>query len=354
MKNSKIEWCHHTVNFWWGCALATLLDGTLSEECRNCYALLLSKLFSRGKATWGPKGKRWIRHEAARRELYKLDKAAHKRGVRERVFINSMSDTFEDRDDLNEAREMLWAACRFVTNLDILLLTKRPENVTRMVPAPWLTDWPTNVWVGTTCGTQAAADERVPALLKVPAKVRFLSCEPLLGPVDLMLDSECSSWRCPECGSANVDPDQASDDGKFWTCSSCGQSDEGEADWKSDIHWVIVGGESGAKARPMHPDWARSLRDQCREAGVAFHFKQHGEWLARSQYLVAASEELGRALVKNPKSAVMRRDGGIDVTLGEAHTTNDDDSAIYHVGKAAAGRLLDGVEHNGLPEGSDA
>jgi protein gp37 len=158
-KNSSIEWCHHTVNFWWGCTFARLADGSLREECRNCYALLLSKLFSRGKATWGELGRRMIRHENARRELYKMDKAAHKRGVRERVFINSMSDTFEDRRDLDEAREMLWGACQFVSNLDLLLLTKRPENVMRMVPEAWLKEWPAHVWIGTTAGTQPLASK---------------------------------------------------------------------------------------------------------------------------------------------------------------------------------------------------
>ncbi|WP_052362067.1 DUF5131 family protein [Geminisphaera colitermitum] len=258
-QDSKIEWCHHTVNFWWGCAFAQLPDGCISEECRHCYALLLSKLFSRGKATWGATGKRWIRHEAARRELYKLDKSAFQRGVRERVFINSMSDTFEDRDDLNEARRFLWDACQFVTNLDILLLTKRPECVVSMVPCSWLSDWPAHVWVGTTTGTQQAADERVPYLLCIPARVRFLSCEPLLGPVNLR--------SVPDLFGSDLDA--LTGDSGIEGRGHTGPSAE-------RIHWVITGGESGPHARPMHPDWARSLRDQCSSAGVAFFMKQMG------------------------------------------------------------------------------
>lgn len=232
MKNTLIEWAHHTVNFWWGCVFARFPDGTIRQECVNCYAKMMAALFSRGKATWGADGARWIRHEAARRELYKLDKSAHERGVRERIFINSMSDTFEDRADLNEARGFLWDACKFVTNLDMLLLTKRPENVRRMVPESWLTNWPAHVWIGTTVGTQKAADEVLEPLRDVPAAIRFLSVEPLLEPV------------------------------KFESLHG--------------IHWVIVGGESGAKARAMEADWVRDIREQCSNAGVAFFFKQWG------------------------------------------------------------------------------
>lgn len=339
MKNSKIEWCHHTVNFWWGCTFARLMDGSIDECCLNCYAFLLSKLFSRGKATWGPNGNRWIRHEAARRELYKMDKEAHRRGVRERVFINSMSDTFEERDDLNEARGFLWDACNNVTNLDMLLLTKRPQNVLKMVPPSWQTAWPANVWIGTTCGSQQSADERIPELLKIPAAVRFLSCEPLLGPIDLLIDGECSSWHCPECGSVNVDPDQNSEDGKFWTCPHCMQSGEGEADWKSGIHWVICGGESGHGARPMHPDWARALRDQCQAAGVPFFFKQWGEWHPaierESDVTIKIGRLPGEALAPVPADPRQHRFA--------------DGRLMLRVTKAVAGRMLDRKEHSEFP-----
>lgn len=327
-ENTKIEWCHHTVNFWWGCAMAFLPDGNLSEECRNCYALMLSKVFSRGRATWGKYGKRWIRHEAARSELYKLDKSAFRRGVRERVFINSMSDTFEDRDDLTESREMLWGACQFVTNLDILLLTKRPENVCRMVPAAWLENWPSHVWIGTTCGTQQAADERIPLLLDIPASVRFLSIEPMLGPVDIGEDLE-------------------------------DQLDGGYIPGSSPIHWVICGGESGAKARPMHPDWVRSLRDQCSFAGVPFFFKQWGEWAPGVARLNPFDPEDPERYVNE----VHWVSTGLTVGVYEhtkkrnltdpqcrPHSFSDGDVITYRVGKKEAGRLLDGIEHNAFPE----
>jgi protein gp37 len=301
VKNTPIEWAHHTVNFWWGCTFAKLLDGSVREECKNCYALLLSKLFSRGKATWGSDGRRWVRHEAARRELYKLDKSAWKRGVRERVFINSMSDTFEDRRDLDEAREMLWGACSFVSNIDMLLLTKRPENVTRMVPPSWLKNWPAHVWIGTTAGTQAAADQAIPELLAIPSAVRFLSMEPLLGPVDL------ASMKI--AGTVN------------WSLLGA-----------DGIDWVIVGGESGPRARPMHPAWATTLRDQCKVAGVPFFFKQWGEWMPARQ----VGDMLGVQELSRRKRIMVETDTSLP-------------AVCVRVGTNISGRLLDGVVHNEFP-----
>ena len=174
---------------------------------------------------------------------------------------------------------------------------------------------PANVWIGTTAEDQQRADERIPALLKIPARVRFLSCEPLLGPVNLTVTIPGGS---PSYNAL-----------KPYRPDYCKEPLE------PSIHWVICGGESGPGARPMHPDWARSLRDQCAATGVAFHFKQWGEWIARSQYLYVGNEPLVQAFGAGGKftSAVMRRDGRIDESLGEASTTNDSDSAIVRVGK---------------------
>jgi protein gp37 len=307
MKNTKIEWAHHTVNFWWGCAKVSL-------ACMFCYAEVLAKLFSRGKATWGPTGNRWIRHEAARRELYALDLDARERGVRERVFINSMSDTFEDRDDLTEARERLWDACRNVSNLDILLLTKRPENIMEMVPLQWHVEWPAHVWIGTTVENRACADARIPVLLKVPARVRFLSCEPLLGPLDFSNVTKRSD-AVSQLGKKALD----------------------------GIHWVIVGGESGGHARPMHPDWARSIQRQCEVVGVPFFFKQWGEW--------APGECVRPGRDRLPTAHWF--DGwhfGTETAKQSESCHADDAPDLYRVGKVAAGRLLDGVECSAVPE----
>lgn len=349
--NTKIEWAHHSVNFWWGCTFARFLDGTIRPECMHCYAKLLASLFSRGKATWGADGKRWIRHEAARRELYKLDRLAFDRGVRERVFINSMSDTFEDRDDLNEARGFLWDACKFVTNLDILLLTKRPQNVMRMVPADWRENWPAHVWIGTTTGTQKAANENIPALLAVPARVRFLSCEPLLETVDLT--------RIPDGANG---PAFSALTGLY--ARDCFPPDITlPIPWPSRIDWVICGGESGAGARPMHPDWARTLRDLCAANGVAFFFKQwgaHAPGFDEGRYTYGGAEKKHHVWLttdgKNSGSCwIVDDDGTWSNWTGDPPTNPDgsvtDAVAIMHpCGKGDAGRLLDGVEHNAVPE----
>ena len=303
MKHTKIEWAHHTVNFWWGCT-------KVSEACAHCYAETLAKLFSRGKATWGATGARWLRHQRAAEELMKLDASARKRGVRERVFINSMSDTFEDRADLNAARELLWICCCCVPSLDVLLLTKRPENVMRMVPAEWGERWPANVWIGTTVENQAMADLRIPALLQVPAVVRFLSCEPLLGPVDL----------------TRIDTTSDSDPG--FSALELRDGDEGTIE--GTIGWIICGGESGGNARPMAYAWASSLRDQCRAAGVPFFFKQWGEF-------VPMPGNMPGKLTTVTGAGRKRR-----------WQQNGDEIAV-RIGKKEAGRMFDGVEWNQVP-----
>lgn len=144
-----------------------------------------------------------------------------------------MADVFEDRRDLDEARARLWLLIEATPHLDWLLLTKRPEAINRL--APWGDDWPANVWLGTTVENQEWADKRLPILTSIPAAVRFISAEPLLGPVDL-------------------------------------------GEYATGLDWVITGGESGAKARPSSPSWFRDLLNQCMAADVAFHFKQWGDW----------------------------------------------------------------------------
>jgi len=231
---TKIQWCDATVNFWWGCA-------KVSDGCRYCYAEGIARRLSRGTATWGENGLRRLRVGEATRELLQLNKRAERQRRTLRVFINSMSDTFENRRDLDAARHVLWAVARVVPALDLLLLTKRPENVRHLVDPEWMAGkWPANVWLGTTVENQAAADERIPHLLAVPAPVRWLSCEPLLGPVDI----RAGDARPPGM--------------------------------RGYFDWVVAGGESGQQARPCKLDWLRSLRNQCDQAGVPFFLKQLG------------------------------------------------------------------------------
>jgi hypothetical protein len=165
-----------------------------------------------------------------------------------------------------------------------------------------------NVWLGTSVEDQKTADERIPQLLRVPAAVRFLSCEPLLGAVDARRFLDLS-WMD---GQIERDLEAEFAPGIF-----------------SGIHWVIAGGESGPKARPMHPDWARGLRDQCQAAGVPFFFKQWGAWYPE-RFTMQATQEFR-------ESKAGRR-------------LHVDGEAYWNVGKHNAGRLLDGVEHNGWPE----
>jgi protein gp37 len=198
-------------------------------------------------------------------------RAALKAGVRRRVFVASLADVFEDHPDLVPWRAEALAILAQCTALDVQLLTKRPENVRRMVPEAWLEHWPRHVWIGTTVEDQRRADERIPELLKVPAAVRFLSCEPLLGPVDL------SEWigtqsHCSACGeSCDGSPDSL--DGAM-RCMRCGYP---TTTFEPGVSWVIVGGESGPGARHFDLSWARSLVGQCREAGVPVFFKQLGD-----------------------------------------------------------------------------
>lgn len=253
-ENSKIEWTDHTFNPWIGCT-------KVSQGCKHCYAEALAGRF--GKAEWGPAAQR-VRTSAANwRKPLAWDKAARLAGRRARVFCASLADVFEEHGpELTGYRTALWELVMSTRGLDWLLLTKRPENVRSMVPANWLATggWPAHVWIGTSVEDQAAADERIYHLLKVPARVRFLSIEPLLGPVDLT--------RVPR-GHYVLDVL----DGRYGTGTASTAFCFGMASLRS-IDWVIVGGESGPHARPMDAAWARSLRDQCGAARTAFFMKQ--------------------------------------------------------------------------------
>lgn len=175
---------------------------------------------------------------------------------------------------------------------------------------PMIKPWPLpNVWLGVSVEDQARANERIPDLLATPAAVRWISAEPLLGPINLR--------------RIRIAPDHHtiidSLDGYAIADSSTRE--------RASLDWVVVGGESGPGARPMHPDWARSIRDQCAEAGVAFHFKQWGEFYPEDQPVACGHED------HDPDR--------VDTSTGEM---------MFRVGKARAGRLLDSIEHNGFPE----
>lgn len=252
--NSGIQWTTHTFNPWHGCQ-------RWSEACRNCYAEVSTPIRvkrSRGLELWGPPATtpRDRTSAANWNDPRRWNRAALASGERARVFCASLADVFEDHPSLPAWRADLWKLVEECSALDWQLLTKRPENILRMVPPSWLAPgaWPAHVWVGTTVETQATANARVPHLLAVPAGVRFLSMEPLLDAVDLTsipyAGATINALTGHIAGPDDVTPER--------------------------VHWVIVGGESGAEARPFDLRWARSIVAQCREAGAAVFVKQLG------------------------------------------------------------------------------
>lgn len=251
---SAIEWTDHTFNPWWGCT-------RVSPACDHCYADATAARF--GFDVWGDDAPRRILSDANWAKPFKWDRDAEQAGRPALVFCASMADVFEDRRDLDEHRASLWDLIEATPHLIWQLLTKRPEHVLDQVPDHWKrsteisTDgrlirhpsrWPGNVWIGTTVENQRQADRRIPHLVEIPAPVRFLSCEPLLGPLDL------ERWLL--CGPR--------------TPLLTGEP---------FIRWVIAGGESGPGARPSHPDWFRQLRRQVTDAAIPFFFKQWGDWI---------------------------------------------------------------------------
>lgn len=224
-ERSKIEWTDHTFNPWTGCTKIT-------PGCDNCYAESWSK--RSGHVKWGNHERKrtttdyWKAPIIWNRNADRFE-AAH--GHRQRVFCASLADVFDNQAE-KVWREDLFALIRATPRLDWLLLTKRPSNLAKMLPADWGGGYP-NVWLGLTAEDQKRFDQRWSYLASVPAAVRFVSYEPAIGPLSIF--------------SAEIKPD-----------------------------WVIVGGESGHGSRPMSPVWVKDIVRECRELGVAPFFKQWG------------------------------------------------------------------------------
>jgi protein gp37 len=277
-ENTKIQWCHHTFNPWRGCT-------KVSEGCKHCYAEQMSGRNPKALGVWGPNGTRVIAAASYWREPLKWDKAAKAAGERRRVFCASLADVYEGPETMpassvepvNVARDRLHALIALTPHLDWLLLTKRPDNAvayyandmlyTRVLYEAdnyWRRRFPDlisigignprdqrNRWVGFSAENQERLDWGAGRLLRCPAAVRFLSLEPLLGPVNLRLtdSDEDGLWRhhALPVEAENRRPD-----------------------------WAIIGGESGPHARAMNLDWARSIVRQCKDAGVPVFVKQLG------------------------------------------------------------------------------
>jgi protein gp37 len=219
-ESTKIEWCDHTFNPWIGCT-------AVSPACDHCYAESLARRY--GWAKWGKGAPRKLTSDANWRKPLAWDRAAEKAGVRRRVFCASLADVF-DAEIPDAWRLKLMQLIWSTPNLDWLVLSKRPQVGKKFFEHQAM---PANVWLGTTVEDQKMANLRIPILLSIPARVRFLSCEPLLSDIQL------------------------------------------RTEWLMRLDWIIAGSESGHGARPCDLDWVRSLRDQCQTAGVHFFWKQH-------------------------------------------------------------------------------
>lgn len=317
-ENTTIEWADATVNHWAGCS-------AVSPACDHCYAQRMAgRLWA---VEWGA-GKPRRRFLRARDMLEAIDRKAQRLGRRLRVFHNSLSDMFDN--EVPDAWRMdAFKAMADTPHLIHLVLTKRIGNVRAYTQRDGLAFdliGDGRVWLGITVVNQDEADRDIPKLLAVPAATRFLSIEPMLGTIDLGLcDCDKGSVAGPG-GAGGV------------TCPKCGGTGGRTLDW------VIIGGESGPGARPMHPDWARGLRDQCAAAGVMFMFKQWGEWgpdwegaetcgsCGGSKFdFINSYGECGRC--------------GVDSWVAAEKPLD----SPRRVGKKTAGRLLDGREWNEAP-----
>ncbi|WP_304305890.1 phage Gp37/Gp68 family protein [Pseudacidovorax intermedius] len=324
-ENTAIEWADHTFNPWTGCT-------KVSDGCDLCYAEGWSKRAGAKVGKWGPGMPRVRTTPANWRQPLKWNAQAAAEGRRFRVFCASLADVFDNEVD-PQWRFDLFALIDATPHLDWLLLTKRIGNVVDMLPGRYFGRLPHNVWLGATICHQKEADRDIPKLLSVPAAKRFLSMEPLLGPVSF--------------------------EGLF---ANPGNPADGTNVLEA-LDWIIVGGESGPGARPMHPDWARSLRDQCAAAGAAFLFKQWGEWHT-SAFIASTGEPVFRQFDCHQQWVNKARtwvNGGICLDRHGKELRNGGDMArardqgnfpvtiMHRVGKKAAGRLLDGRTWDGVP-----
>lgn len=400
---TKIEWCDSTFNPWIGCT-------KISPACDHCYAE--AQMDTRmGRVEWGS-GKPRARTSAAywrqplrwnARIFWQCDtcgwrgEGPHLDGLlddndesvrelcpqcwpepiavklaRRRVFCASLADVFDNEAD-PEWRADLFELIAATPNLDWLLLTKRIGNVAAMVAEAfdavkrrfWIgqeymrlahrdvtsPEWtdpalPPNVWLGATVVNQQEADRDIPKLLAVRAAKRFLSIEPMLGPVDVGRFLYPTHWHWD---SRFKTPAEASAAGAYAERKRQGIVLAGS----TFLDWIICGGESGPHARPMHPDWVRSLRDQCTAAGVPFLFKQWGQWLPVHQDTPKPITDVtadGRA----SKYAHMHWDGSDWEDIGHPDWVDfadyyESEQCVMRVGKRSAGRLLDGREHSEWP-----
>lgn len=352
---SKIEWTDATWNPIVGCSI-------VSPGCTNCYAMRMAARLEamgtlphyvgmtkrvNGNAVWT--GKVALAPDKVLMEPLRRKKPTM-------YFVNSMGDLFHE-DVPDEWIDRVFAAMALCPQHTFQVLTKRsarmrdycsqPDHVGRLAdlivsmrtdnipvgPLPHLHGgarwWPlANVWLGVSAERQQEADARIPDLLATPAAVRFVSAEPLLGPIDL----------------TSLRPRHDVRLGLLDALRGQQHSMKGTS-FRRGLDWVIVGGESGRDARPMHPDWPRSIRDQCAAAGVPFFFKQWGAWALFAD----GDGDPDQRLAHRNDWMLVDHDGGLDAPDDRWPSREDGECAMLRVNKKTAGRLLDGREHNDMP-----
>ena len=342
MGKTTIEWTQMTWNPIRGCSMA---PGSETGGCLNCYA---ARQAARGlpglcfpsdgvpAARMTASGPRWTGRVELIESMIDIPLRRRKPTT---YFVNSMSDLFHEALPIEAIAEVFFRMAEAQQHT-FQVLTKRADRLPcalrllrPLVAEVWERfdggrfPWPLpNVWLGVSCENQQTADERIPLLLQTPAAVRWVSLEPMLGPINVKNYVGCEHRRkylgpggdivCPMCNHASP----------FWDL----------------LDWVILGGESGPGARPLHPDWARSVRDQCIAAGVPFFHKQNGEWLHQSQ------QERSRDF---PNCVADGANGCPATGWPESHVFHwPDGTDSYRVGKRAAGHSLDGQEWRQMPE----
>lgn len=292
-ETSGIEWCDATVNFWWGCT-------KVSPACDHCYAESWNAF--RGNGEWGAGAPRRI-IKGARKLLRSLNGSnfISIHGRKPRVFMHSMSDLFDNEVDDNIRHDAMLEA-QHAAMCNIIFLTKRGANVAKMVPPHWLDNWPQHIGLMFSVVNQREADRDVPRLIDLKKRLGIpwigLSMEPLLSRTRL------------------------------------------KAEWLKQLDWVIVGGESGTAARPMHPEWVDDIMNPCIREGVSFLFKQWGEWVPIDVYRNLPAAQSGKRFDRMDLS----RDNNPFSVMNLGTVT------MVRVGKKAAGREVYGTEYLQFPK----
>lgn len=355
-KKTGIGWTDHTFNAWWGCVIVSL-------ACVKCYAM---KWAARWGWAWGKGVPRrvWSHNDKHWQEPRAWNRAAARDGVRRRTFTASMSDVLDaDTDprdptamgpddppfwDLDHERSALWPLMEETSNLDWLILTKRPENWLMMAPPAWLTSWPQNVWVGITTEDAEHASLRFVFIIDliehctVRPPVIFASIEPIVGSINFAALPALTIERAAQLFRSLYGKAESRRMAERWKALwdifvvRYGNGQTLNVLDNGFLQWGITGGESDDEgtARPWHPGWVRSIRDQLTSRSIAFFHKQHGEWTP---------------VPPSPEQQRKRKPSGPIREYHFAATDPFGPATLYYVGKKSTGNTLDGATWEQIP-----